>query len=103
MIALSSSRPATTTTDSVGGITVRFSGGNRGQDLRHERTQVVNAVAARANQYDGDGVCRKVLLELQVLVHRDEHLKLSDGLPQQRAVLHAGPAKPDDGLCLEFS
>ena len=76
----------------------RCAGSDRVDDLRDERAKVIDAVAPCADQHDGDRVRGKVLLELQVLVHRNEDLKLSGGLAQKRAVLETGPAESDDGM-----
>src|ERR1017187_3267498 len=79
----------------------RFTGSDGVDNLRDERTEIVEPIAMCADQHNANGVRGKVLLELQVLVHSDENLKLADRLPQERAVLQAGPAEPDDGLCVE--
>ncbi len=71
---------------------------NRGQDLRHKLSKIVDAVAAGTNQNNRDRVHCEVLLKLEVLVHRDEDVKLSGGLSQQRAVLESRPTDADDSL-----
>jgi hypothetical protein len=80
-----------------------FSCGDGGEDLRYKRTEIVNAVARRADQYNANGVRREVLLELQVLVHSDENLELPSGLAKEGTVFQAGPTHPDYGVRVELS
>lgn len=79
----------------------RLTGGDGVEDLRHERTKVVKPIAVCADQDNADVVRCEVLLKLQVLVHREENLKLARRLPQERTVLQASPAKAFDGLRVE--
>ncbi len=79
----------------------RLSGSNRLEDMRHEGTEIVNPVAARTDQDNGDCMRREILLKLEVLVHRDEHLKLACCLPKKSAVFQARTATTDDSLRIE--
>lgn len=59
------------------------------QDVGHHRNEVLDPVAHRLHRNDGDGECRKVLLELQVPVHRQEHIELRGSQREQLAVRDA--------------
>ena len=68
------------------------------EDHRDERSEMPHPVGWRADQDDTEGEGRKGLLELQVAVHRDQHVVGAAHEAQEVAVLDARPATADDGL-----
>ena len=47
--------------------------------LRHQRQQCLQAIVSRQQQNDCDAEGREILLILQVLIYREEHVKFRIG------------------------
>ena len=68
-----------------------------GQNLQ----QILHAVAPAVNQDDRDREIRKMLLEGEVLVHRDKDLELSLREGKQLSIRDARPAFAENGVSVE--
>ena len=62
------------------------------QDAGHHRYEVFHPIAYRLHHEHGNWQSGKVLLELKVTVHREEHFELGGSESQELSILDACPS-----------
>jgi hypothetical protein len=67
------------------------------QDTGHQRYEVFHSITYCLNHKHSNRQSSKVLLELKVPVHRQEHIKLRGGESEQLSILDACPSATLNG------
>src|SRR5207253_2168607 len=80
-----------------------FDSWQRFEEQSHERQKMLHTIRSRQQDDDAERQNRKLVLPLELPIHRHEGVDLSRGTAQQIAVLHARPAEPLDSAYVESS
>lgn len=75
-----------------------FCGRQRRSQLRHQRTQVSQSIAATAQDNDGDIVEGEILLKGKISIYGDKNFKLFFGQCEKITVFDSCPSHSRDGL-----